>query len=218
MPMLSTLPNQLSSANLQLVILPIVAYLFGSFPTGFLACKWLKGIDIRTVGSGSTGATNVLRTLGKPAGITVFAIDVLKGVAPILLAKAFNAPDWLIVLTGLMGILGHSKPIWLGFQGGKSVAISLGVLLALDWRVGLSTFGVFLVSILLTKIVSISSIAGAVGLVFLMYGFNGDRPAYWLFAIVGSAYVIWLHRTNIQRILAGTEPKIGQKLPQEPQA
>jgi acyl phosphate:glycerol-3-phosphate acyltransferase len=195
-------------------LLLVVAYLLGAFPTGFLACKWLKDIDIRSVGSGSTGATNVLRTIGKPAGITVFTIDVLKGVAAILLARYFNAPDWLIVLMGLVGILGHSKPVWLGFKGGKSVAISLGVLLAMDWRVGLGALGIFLVAILLTRIVSISSIAAAAGVVGVMLVFHLALP-YLLFALLGSAYVIWLHRANIRRVMAGTEPKIGQKLPQE---
>jgi acyl phosphate:glycerol-3-phosphate acyltransferase len=197
----------------------LAAYGLGSFPTGFLACKWLKGIDIRSVGSGSTGATNVLRTLGKPAGIAVFVIDVLKGVAAILLAKSLvvgdgGASDWLIVVAGLVGILGHSKPVWLGFKGGKSVAISLGVLLAMDWRVGLCAFGVFLATIGVTKIVSISSIAAAVSVVVLMLAFQLS-PAYALFAVLGSAYVIWLHRANVKRIVAGTEPKIGQKLPPE---
>jgi acyl phosphate:glycerol-3-phosphate acyltransferase len=196
-------------------LLLIAAYLFGSFPTGFLACKWLKGIDIRSVGSGSTGATNVLRTIGKPAGISVFTIDVLKGVAAILLARYVNAPDWLVVLAGLVGILGHSKPVWLGFKGGKSVAISLGVLLAMDWRVGLGAFGLFLISILITRIVSISSIAAAAGVVGVMLAFQLTLP-YLLFAVLGSAYVIWLHRANIRRVMAGTEPKIGQKLPEKP--
>jgi acyl phosphate:glycerol-3-phosphate acyltransferase len=196
-------------------LLLIAAYLLGAFPTGFLACKWLKGIDIRSVGSGSTGATNVLRTIGKPAGITVFTIDVLKGVAAILLARYFNAPDWLVVLVGLVGILGHSKPVWLGFKGGKSVAISLGVLWAIDWRVGLSAFGIFLASLAITRIVSISSITAAVGLVGVMYCFQPALP-YSIFAVLGSAYVIWLHRANIRRVMAGTEPKIGQKLPEKP--
>jgi acyl phosphate:glycerol-3-phosphate acyltransferase len=222
-------PQTLLIASLLLV----AAYLLGSFPTGFIACKWLKGIDIREVGSGSTGATNVLRTLGKPAGITVFAIDVGKGVLAILLTKYVlnqyfeaidwvTAPDWIIVLAGSMGILGHSKPVWLGFKGGKSVAISLGVLLAMDWRVGLSALGIFFVTILLTRIVSISSIAAAAAVVIVMSAFQLALP-YLLFALMGSAYVIWLHRANIQRLIAGTEPKIGQKLttpelPQEPQS
>jgi glycerol-3-phosphate acyltransferase PlsY len=201
------------------ILLLVLAYLLGSLPTGYLAGKWLKGIDIRTVGSGSTGATNVLRTLGKPAGIIVFAIDVLKGVAAILLARTFASAalqDWIVVLAGLLGVIGHSKPIWLGFKGGKSVAIGLGIILAIDWRVGLSAFGIFLASILVTRIVSISSIAAAVGVLVLMYIFQPGLP-YMLFAAIASTYVIVRHRTNIQRILAGTEPKIGQKLPQEPQ-
>lgn len=197
-------------------LLLIVAYLLGSFPTGYLVCKWMKGIDIRTVGSGSTGATNVLRTVGKPAGITVFVVDVLKGVTAILLARSFatELTDWVVVLAGLMGVIGHSKPVWLGFKGGKSVAIGLGIILAMDWRVGLSAFGIFLATIGLTRIVSISSIAAAIGLMVLMYIFGLPVP-YCLFALIAGGYVIFRHRTNIQRILAGTEPKIGQTLPQE---
>jgi acyl phosphate:glycerol-3-phosphate acyltransferase len=198
----------------------IAAYLFGSFPTGFLACKWLKGIDIRSVGSGSTGATNVLRTLGKPAAITVFAIDVLKGVAAIGLARWLVVADgsdgshWMIVAAGLLAILGHSKPIWLGFKGGKSVAISLGVLMTMDWRMGLGTLGIFLVTVALTRIVSISSIIGAAGTIAVVYLLHLPFP-YLIFSVLGSLYVIWLHRANIRRIVAGTEPKLGQKLPQE---
>jgi acyl phosphate:glycerol-3-phosphate acyltransferase len=198
----------------------IAAYLFGSFPTGFLACKWLKGIDIRSVGSGSTGATNVLRTLGKPAAITVFAIDVLKGVASIGLARWLVVADgsdgshWMIVAAGLLAILGHSKPIWLGFKGGKSVAISLGVLMTMDWRMGLGTLGIFLVTVALTRIVSISSIIGAAGTIAVVYLLHLPFP-YLIFSVLGSLYVIWLHRANIRRIVAGTEPKLGQKLPQE---
>jgi acyl phosphate:glycerol-3-phosphate acyltransferase len=193
-------------------LLLLLAYLLGSFPTGYLACKWLKGIDIRTIGSGSTGATNVLRTLGKPAGISVFLIDVLKGAIAIRSAQSLNSSDTIIVLAGLASILGHSLPVWLNFKGGKSVAISLGILLAMDWRVGLSTLSLFLVTILLTKIVSMSSIVGAIGAAIVMYIFHPTLP-YMLFVLSGSAYVIWRHRTNIQRIIAGTEPKIGQKLP-----
>jgi acyl phosphate:glycerol-3-phosphate acyltransferase len=198
----------------------IAAYLFGSFPTGFLACKWLKGIDIRSVGSGSTGATNVLRTSGKPAAITVFAIDVLKGVAAIGLARWLVLTDgsdgshWVIVLAGLLAILGHSKPIWLGFKGGKSVAISLGVLMTMDWRMGLGTLGIFLVVIALTRMVSISSIVGAAGTVAVVCLLHLAFP-YLIFSLLGSLYVIWLHRANIGRIIAGTEPKLGQKLPQK---
>jgi acyl phosphate:glycerol-3-phosphate acyltransferase len=207
-------PTGLNSSPLAAFLVLVLAYLFGSFPTGFLACKWLKGIDIRSVGSGSTGATNVLRTLGKPAGISVFVIDVLKGVIAISLARSLfvfgGIADWMIVLAGFLAILGHSKPVWLGFKGGKSVAISLGVLMTMDWRVGLGTLGIFLVTIGLTRIVSISSIVGAAGTVLVMLGFRLALP-YIIFASIGSIYVIWLHRANIQRLIAGTEPQLGAK-------
>jgi acyl phosphate:glycerol-3-phosphate acyltransferase len=208
----------INSSPLAALLILVLAYLFGSFPTGFLACKWLKGIDIRSVGSGSTGATNVLRTLGKPAGISVLVIDVLKGVMAIGLARSLAGSrdsadliaDWIIVLAGFLAILGHSKPVWLGFKGGKSVAISLGVLMTMDWRVGLGTLGIFLVTIGLTRIVSISSIVGAAGTVLVMLGFRLALP-YIIFALIGSIYVIWLHRANIQRLMAGTEPQLGAK-------
>jgi glycerol-3-phosphate acyltransferase PlsY len=113
-----------------------------------------------------------------------------------------------------MALLGHSKSIWLGFTGGKSVATSLGILLAMNWMVGLATLGVFGVSLAITRIVSMSSIAGAIAVTIFMIIFGQPLP-YILFAIAGGAYVIWRHRTNIERIIAGTEPKLGQKVPQE---
>jgi glycerol-3-phosphate acyltransferase PlsY len=204
---------------LSLALVLVAAYLLGSIPTGYLAGKWLQGIDMREVGSGSTGATNVLRTLGKPAGVMVLAIDVLKGilaiaivrwVAPTNLSPTWTA--WMIVLAGLLAILGHSNPIWLGFRGGKSVATSLGVLLAIDWSVALITLAVFLVTIAMTRIVSISSIVAALSLI-LWIGLLQPEWPYLVFAVVGSAYVIWRHRHNIQRLWAGTEPRLGQTLP-----
>lgn len=215
-------------------LLLILAYLLGSLPTGYLAGRLLKGIDIREVGSGSTGATNVLRTLGKAPAIVVLVIDVLKGVSAIAAVNfAFtrlpgwlyytkivdvnlaNWQPWMIILAGLLALLGHSKPIWLNFKGGKSVATSIGVLLAMDWRIGLSTIAVFAVSIAISRIVSLSSITGAISVTALMIAFRQPLP-YCLFAIAGGIYVIWLHRANIQRLLAGTEPQIGQALPEQP--
>jgi glycerol-3-phosphate acyltransferase PlsY len=214
-------------------LLLILAYLLGSLPTGYLAGRLLKGIDIRQEGSGSTGATNVLRTLGKVPAIAVLAIDILKGALAIVAVNyAFtHLPGWLyftkvvdrsfaswqpwtVVLAGLLALLGHSKSVWLNFTGGKSVATSLGILLAMNWMVGLGALGVFGLSIAITKIVSISSISGAIATPILMIALGQPLP-YCLFAIAGGAYVIWRHRTNIQRLLAGTEPKLGQKLTEE---
>ncbi len=195
------------------------AYLLGSFPTGYLTGKILKGIDIREHGSGSTGATNVLRTLGKVPGLLVLLADVGKGWAAVSLVTAANylspqtlPADWqslLVVGTAAMAILGHSKSVWLGFQGGKSVAASLGVLLAMHWPVALLTLGTFGISIAITRIVSISSILGAMAVTLFMLVYH-QPVAYAIFTLLGGAYVIWLHRTNVQRLLDGTEPRIGQ--------
>jgi acyl phosphate:glycerol-3-phosphate acyltransferase len=195
------------------------AYLLGSFPTGYLAGRLLQGIDIREHGSGSTGATNVLRTLGKVPGSAVLLTDVFKGVAAVSLVQVAlmlkPLPEiqtnlsLLVVGTAAMVILGHSKSVWLGWKGGKSVATGLGVLLAMNWQVGLLTLGVFGLSIGITRIVSISSILGASAVAVLMFIYH-QPPAYVIFTTVGGGYVIWLHRANIQRLLNGTEPQLGK--------
>ncbi|CEJ43587.1 glycerol-3-phosphate 1-O-acyltransferase PlsY [Umezakia ovalisporum] len=206
----------------------LVAYLLGSFPTGYITVKQLKGIDIREVGSGSTGATNVLRTLGKGPGALVLVIDCFKGVLAIVLVywlfsfapsqnlipSTINIPlwqPWMITLAGLFAIFGHSKSIFLGFSGGKSVATSLGILLAMNWQVALATAGVFALLIAISRIVSLSSIAGAIAVPILMVVLDQPLP-YILFGVTGGLYVILRHRTNIERLLAGMEPKIGQTL------
>ena len=209
-------------------VVVLLAYLFGSFPTGYLAGKLLKGIDIREVGSGSTGATNVLRTLGKVPGGFVLLIDALKGVLAINLGYALfnisysqnlipptvNPGIWqpyLVTLAGLAALLGHSKSIFLGFTGGKSVASGVGILLAINWQIGLSTLGVFAVVIAISRIVSLSSICGAIAVSILMVIFH-QPLAYILLGLTGGLYVIIRHRSNIERLIAGTEPKIGQKV------
>lgn len=203
----------------------VIAYLFGSIPTGYWAGLLLKGIDIREHGSKSTGATNVLRTLGKGPAIVVLLVDVLKGVAAVAFARWFyslpavlNAADvslqpwlpWMITLAALMAVLGHSRSIWIRFTGGKSAATGLGVLLAMSWQVGLGILIVFALVLAVFRIVSLGSIAAAVAAIGLMWAFQ-QPLAYQLVAIVGGLFVIWRHQANIQRLLAGTEPRLGQK-------
>jgi len=200
------------------------SYILGSIPFGYLAGR-IKGIDIRECGSGSTGATNVLRTLGKGPGLAVLLADVLKGVGAITLVRWAYAPGigsslipdgvdlqwlpWVVVLSGLTAILGHSKSIWINFSGGKSVATSLGILLTMAWPVGLATLAIFSAVLALTRIVSLSSVVGAIAVPMLMVWMAQPLP-YTLFALAGGIYVIWRHRTNIQRLAAGTEPRLGQ--------
>ena len=203
-------------------VLIIIAYLLGSIPTGYLAGQYLQGIDIREHGSGSTGATNVLRTIGKKAAVAVLAIDLLKGAVAVLLVKFVYASaisevlfstwqPWLITITALMAVIGHSKSVWLNFSGGKSVATSLGVLLVMNPVVALGTLAAFGVMLAISRIVSLSSITGAITVGLLMILLHQPTP-YIIFAAICGAYVIFRHQTNIQRLLAGTEPKIGQKL------
>jgi glycerol-3-phosphate acyltransferase PlsY len=201
-----------------------VGYLLGSLPSGWLAGRWLAGIDLRQEGSGSTGATNVLRVLGKGPALAVFVVDVLKGTLAVLLAKLVLQPegfdassDWWVVATGLAALAGHIWPVWLGGKGGKAVATGLGMLLGLTWPVGLACFGIFLTVLSLTKIVSLSSVVAALALPLLMqgsFGESGLRPAYLTLALLTTVLVVWRHRTNLQRLMAGTEPRLGEKRPQ----
>lgn len=204
----------------------VIAYLLGSIPTGYLAGRLLRGIDIRAHGSRSTGATNALRTLGKWPALAVLLIDVLKGVAAILVARWFcpwlatelSAPPpmdlqvwvpWAVCLAGIAALLGHGRSIWLNFTGGKSAATGLGVLLAMSWPVGLGAAIVFGIVLALARIVSLSSMLAAVTAIGLVCGFDHPWP-YRLLVIAGGLYVIVRHRANIQRLLAGTEPRLGQ--------
>ena len=188
----------------------ILGYLLGSIPSGWLAGSWLKGIDLREIGSGSTGATNVLRQVGKGPALIVFLIDVGKGAAAVLIARALGLGDWIQVLAGLTALAGHIWPVWLGFKGGKAVATGLGMFLGLAWPVGLASFGVFLAVFSLSRYVSLASVLAAISLPLLMAA-GTDSNANLLVALVAMLLVLWRHRSNIQRLINGTEPKLNQK-------
>ena len=188
----------------------ILGYLLGSIPSGWLAGRWLKGIDLRELGSGSTGATNGLRHVGKGPALVVFLIDVGKGAAAVLLARAFGQSDWIQVLAGLTALAGHIWPVWLGFKGGKAVATGLGLFLGLAWPVGLASFGVFLAVFSLSRYVSLASVLAAISLPLLMAA-GTDSNANLVVALVAMLLVLWRHRSNIKRLINGTEPKLSQK-------
>ena len=192
----------------------LLGYLLGSIPSGFLAGQWCKGIDLRTIGSGSTGATNVLRNVGKGPALAVFFVDVAKGAAAVLLARSLNPTsaliDWIQVLAGLAALAGHIWPLWLGFKGGKAVATGFGMFLGLAWPVGLACFGMFMAVFSISRIVSLASVVAAVSLPLLMAA-GSDSNANLVVALVAMLLVIWRHRSNIQRLINGTEPQVGQK-------
>ena len=196
-----------------LLVIPI-AYLLGSIPSGYLAGRWLAGIDIREHGSGSTGATNVLRQVGKTPALIVFLVDVFKGSAAVLVAKQLlggDAHGWLVAAC-LLALAGHIWPIWLKGKGGKAVATGLGMLLGLLPAVGLASLGIFLLVLSFSRIVSLSSVVAALALPALIWiaGYS-QTTAYMGLGVLAALLVVWRHRGNIKRLLAGTEPKIGKR-------
>lgn len=196
--------------GIKLLVSVVVAYLIGSIPTGYLIVKTKTGQDIRTIGSGSTGATNVKRVLGKKWFFIVMALDALKGALPVLLAAKFagGALGGLApVLAAVAVLIGHSKSIFLGFQGGKSVASGVGTILALNWMVGLGIALIWSVITYSTKYVSVGSIIALAVSPILMFLFKAPI-AYVAYCAIGAFYIIYLHRTNIQRLIAGNENKV----------
>ena len=197
------------------LVIALGAFLLGSIPTGYLVAR-AKGVDIRLHGSGNIGATNVFRTLGKPLGIFVFVTDALKGFAAVWLAGRFGgASDWAGIIAAVAVIAGHNYTPWLGFKGGKGIATSAGVLLALmPWAVlciAIVWFVVFKVS----RYVSLASISAAAALPVAVAalwsaGCGGNGPLLG-FSVLISALAIWRHRTNIQRLRAGTESRFEGK-------
>ena len=208
------------------LLILVGAYLAGSLPFGLIVARVAKGIDIREHGSKNIGATNVTRVLGAKWGALCFVLDVLKGALPIALPKwlfAWDDPNrvhWLVA-AGLLTILGHMFPIWLGFRGGKGVATALGVVVMLANPISTAiTFGAFVVCFAATRIVSISSITAAVTFVVAQMYFLWPQPfraETWSiasFSLAVPMLIIVKHRSNIVRLLRGEEPRFGRKPPQ----
>jgi glycerol-3-phosphate acyltransferase PlsY len=193
---------------------PVFFYLVGSLPTGYLM-GLSRGIDIRRQGSGNIGATNVGRVLGRNWGVAAFACDFLKGFLPLFLVRRFFLPDagsWtaslLLVACGMAAILGHNYTPWLGFKGGKGIATSAGVLGALVPWVLAVALSLWIIAVLLTRIVSIGSLLASAVLPVASAWFYPGEWVYFGFASFAGGLATWRHRSNIQRLLAGTESRI----------
>jgi acyl phosphate:glycerol-3-phosphate acyltransferase len=187
------------------------AYLVGSIPFGILVGRGLFGVDPREVGSGNIGTVNSMRALGKFGGALVLIGDVIKGIAPTLVAAAFLHLDaWLVAATGLATIAGHNWSVFLRFGGGKGVATGLGVVGVLAWQAALAFAVVWLATVLITRYASLASILGsaAVPLAFVAVK---SPVAYVVFGVVALVFVMWRHAANVQRLFAGTELKLGQR-------
>ena len=195
----------------QIALVGASSYLIGSIPTGYIIVKLFTGQDIRTIGSGSTGATNVKRVMGKKWFFIVMLLDALKGALPVVLTALFATAlahlGVLPVLAAVCAILGHSKSVFLNFTGGKSVSSGVGTLLALNWQAGLIIAAVWGIVTWVSKYVSLGSIV-ALALSPLIMWFLNAPIAYIVYALIAAIYVIYLHRENITRLKEGRENKV----------
>ena len=193
------------SGNIALVI--GIGYLLGAIPFGLILTRLFGAGDLRKVGSGNIGATNVLRTGRKGLAAATLLLDMAKGAAAVCIARMI-LPE-LALVGGLAAFLGHCYPVWLKFNGGKGVATMLGIALAFHWIIGLIFAAVWLGSLALTRVSSISGMAAATAAptaALIIFGWHPGK-LLWLMAVI----VVWKHRENIARIRAGTEPKVGAK-------
>jgi len=207
---------------LTLAVVLIGSYLLGSIPFGYLAGR-IARIDIRNCGSGNVGATNVIRTLGKGYGYPVFALDFLKGFGAVKISimiatraqSEWNSPEMFGIVAAISSVLGHSFPVWLGFKGGKGVATSAGALFALAPIAALVGVAIWILTFWLTRYVSLASIAAAAALPLIILASTSlsrttGRLLFYS-SVCLAAVVIWRHRSNLSRLMHGTEPRFTRK-------
>ncbi len=198
------------------VLTIILAYLIGSVSIGYLLARKFKGVDIRKLGSGNTGATNISRLMGFKMAVLVLFLDALKGflavyLASFLLAKGFLAGEWVVLLCGVAVIVGHNWPLYFNFRGGRGAATMLGVFLALIPIPALIIFMLVIIIIYLTRYVSLGSICGAMSIPVTMLIIR-KPPEYFYFGLLIFLIIIYQHRGNIKRLLKGKESKLGEKV------
>ncbi len=199
----------LDSSTAQLLLWALIGYGLGSIPFGIVLTRAMGLGNLRDIGSGNIGATNVLRTGSKKAAALTVLLDGGKGAVAILLARAFGVGEDAVQLTALAAFLGHCYPIWLGFRGGKGVATFLGIWLALAWPVGLACCATWAVVAALSRISSQAALVAAASSTMWLMAFGVGRALF--LGIILTLLVFWRHRANITRLRAGTEPKIGAK-------
>jgi acyl phosphate:glycerol-3-phosphate acyltransferase len=207
---------------LTFAIVAIIAYFFGSIPAGYIAGR-IGGVDVRKVGSGNIGATNVTRVLGKRFGYPVFAVDFGKGLAAVsvamMIAKASRSSPVFVDLCGtgaaIFAVIGHSYPVWLRFKGGKGVATSLGSLFGLNWIAATIVCAVWIATFQFTRYVSLASIVAALALpvtiVTMLSIGQLQTPILLYFSLCLAVLVVLRHRSNLSRLLNGTEPRFARK-------
>ncbi len=194
------------------VLFAAASYLLGSIPTGYLLVRATDRRDIRDLGSGATGATNVLRVKGLKLAFPVVVIDVLKGVVPAFLGLRLFHDPFLAGLAGFLAIVGHCFPFSIGFRGGKGVATCVGVFSALAFRPVLVCLAVFIVVVAVSRLVSLGSLSAAVALPLSVFLIDGAGPVlYW--SLAAALLVIFKHKDNVGRLLGGTERRLGEKRP-----
>ena len=196
------------------IVLVIAAYFLGSVPVGFLFSNLFFKKDIREMGSGNIGATNIYRSLGPVAGITVLLLDLAKGALPVLVFTLLAGDKTTVmfqtfqVLIALSAIAGHTYSVFLNFSGGKGVATTAGVLLVLSWKVTLTLFIIWSAMLLIFRYVSLGSMTIAIALPFLAVYFERGNIPFLVFGIITAFLVVYKHRANIKRIIDGSESKI----------
>jgi len=200
------------------VIFLFVTYLCASIPFGVIIGKLFKGIDIRKTGSGNIGTSNAFRALGPVGGGAVFLLDALKGFVPVFIGAGlmhkYNYPQAFVsvfvIIAGITAILGHNYSIFLKFSGGKGVATSFGVFLGINWYIALICLAIWGLTVLISKISSLASIIAALSLPVMMLVFK-QPPSYIIFAFLACGLAVYAHRSNIKRLLNGTELKMSTK-------
>lgn len=194
-------------------LLVLAGYVLGSVPTGMLV-GMAFGVDVRKVGSGNIGTANVLRAVGKGAAVLTMAGDMLKGLLPVVIARALTDSEWVLAGVALAAVVGHCWPVFLRFKGGKGVATGAGTSIGLAPPVGLGLFALWWAVALTTRYTSLAAIVVMIASPFAFF-FTGQPLPYVLYTIFGGGLVLWRHRENARALIRGTERKIGQRAERE---